>query len=242
LDLENALKAARPFLEAVENPHLVHVGAGQAGLGENRDEVLVDRIPKRTHYIGIGVGKRWNRNLMKLAAERSAGYYRQVNPDESLAWHGFDLLATLNTPRLLDVRVADKAGKATFLSETNMLSQGEEICAITRIDGRAGGVSPLMLPKQITVTGRIDGKPFSRTLTVRKVAGDAGYLPRAWAKLELDRLIADGAEKNKQRIIELSKASYVMSPFTSLLVLETDADYQRFKVDRGRKDHWAMYQ
>ena len=35
---------------------------------------------------------------------------------------------------------------------------------------------------------------------------------------------------------------YVMSPFTSLLVLETDADYERFKVDRGRKDHWAMYQ
>jgi len=26
---------------------------------------------------------------------------------------------------------------------------------------------------------------------------------------------------------------YVMSPFTSLWVLETDADYERFKVDRG---------
>src|SRR5207244_3881856 len=25
------------------------------------------------------------------------------------------------------------------------------------------------------------------------------------------------------------------------LVLETDADYERFKVDKGRKDHWAMY-
>src|SRR5262249_33284939 len=97
------------------------------------------------------------------------------------------------------------------------------------------------LQRQITVTGRFEGKPYSQTLDVRNVAGDAGYLPRAWAKLELDRLQADGAEKNKQRIIELSKASYVMSPFTSLLVLETDADYERFKVDRGRKDHWAMY-
>ena len=34
---------------------------------------------------------------------------------------------------------------------------------------------------------------------------------------------------------------YVMSPFTSLLVLETEAMYEQFKVDRGRKDHWAMY-
>src|SRR5437899_9853900 len=35
--------------------------------------------------------------------------------------------------------------------------------------------------------------------------------------------------------------SYVMTPYTSLLVLETEADYERFHVDRGRKDHWAMY-
>ena len=34
---------------------------------------------------------------------------------------------------------------------------------------------------------------------------------------------------------------YVMTPFTSLLVLENDAMYTQFKVDRGRKDHWAMY-
>ena len=34
---------------------------------------------------------------------------------------------------------------------------------------------------------------------------------------------------------------YVMTPFTSLLVLENEAMYKQFKVDRGRKDHWAMY-
>jgi tetratricopeptide (TPR) repeat protein len=34
---------------------------------------------------------------------------------------------------------------------------------------------------------------------------------------------------------------YVMTPYTSLLVLENEAMYKQFKVDRGRKDHWAMY-
>ena len=34
---------------------------------------------------------------------------------------------------------------------------------------------------------------------------------------------------------------YVMSPFTSLLVLEDEAMYEQFNVDRGRKDHWALY-
>src|SRR5262249_15513937 len=31
------------------------------------------------------------------------------------------------------------------------------------------------------------------------------------------------------------------TPFTSLLVLENDDLYTQYKVDRGRKDHWAMY-
>ena len=39
----------------------------------------------------------------------------------------------------------------------------------------------------------------------------------------------------------MSKAMYVMTPFTSLLVLENDQMYADFHVDRGRKDHWALY-
>src|SRR5262249_47799904 len=41
--------------------------------------------------------------------------------------------------------------------------------------------------------------------------------------------------------IALSKAMYVMTPFTSLLVLENEDMYKQYKVDRGRKDHWAIY-
>ncbi len=34
---------------------------------------------------------------------------------------------------------------------------------------------------------------------------------------------------------------YVMTPFTSLLVLENEEMNKQYKVDRGRKDHWVMY-
>ena len=50
---------------------------------------------------------------MKAAAEGTGGYFTQVNPDEPVAWRGFDLAMTLNTPRLLDVGVS--AGKRSFL-------------------------------------------------------------------------------------------------------------------------------
>ena len=115
------------------------------------------------------------------------------------------------------------------------MAQGEQLCAIARLDAAAE------MPKTIEITGQLDGKPQKWTLPVDGVAQQADYLPRTWAKLEIDRIVADGAEKNKARIIELSKAMYVMSPFTSLLVLENEEMYAQYHVDRGRKDHWAMY-
>ena len=73
------------------------------------------------------------------------------------------------------------------------------------------------------------------------MAPRAGYLPREWAKLEIDRLLGADAVKHKQEIVALSKAMYVMTPYTSLLVLEHEDLYKQYKVDRGRKDHWALY-
>src|SRR5262249_46490269 len=93
----------------------------------------------------------------------------------------------------------------------------------------------------VTVRGTLDRQAFERVLPVKDVAGRADYLPRTWARLEIDRLLAEDAAKHRERIIALSKAMYVMTPFTSLLVLENEDLYTQYKVDRGRQDHWAMY-
>lgn len=236
LDLEKSLLAAGGLARDLQNPHLLHVGALVPALGERRDDLLVKMVPENVRYLGIGIGKRWNRAFAKLAAERTGGFFTQINPDEPLPWRAFELLSTLNTPRLMQVRVVDAAEKAAFLSESLSLAQGEELCAVTRVDAKTG-----KLPEKVIVSGTVDGQPFVREVSVVDIAEEAGYLPRHWAKLEIDRLLAENAEANKKQIIALSMASYVMSPYTSLLVLETEADYQRFNVDRGRKDHWALY-
>ncbi len=235
LDLGQALSGAAPFLKGDKEAHLVHVGSGVAAMGERRDDVLAKRLPEGARYVGVGVGRRWNRNLMKLAAERTGGYFTQINPDEPVAWRAFDLSATLNTPRLLDATVTDKAGKATFLTFTNLAAQGEELCAVARVG--AGEA----LPEAVTVRGRLNGARFERELPVKGVTANVGHLPRTWARLEVERLLAEDALKNKDAVIGLSKAMYVMTPFTSLLVLENEEMYQQYKVDRGRKDHWALY-
>ena len=46
------------------------------------------------------------------------------------------------------------------------------------------------MPDSVTITGILDGKPWSRELSVKNVTEQADYLPRTWAKLEIDRLPA----------------------------------------------------
>jgi hypothetical protein len=235
LDLGKALAAVEPFLKAAKEPYLVHVGSGYSVLGETKADVLARRVPAGVRYVGVGVGKRWNRALMKAAAERGGGFFTQINPDEPVNWRSFELYSALTVPRLLGVKVVDNAEKAAFLSHTSAVAQGEEVCAVTRLEAGAA------LPEAVTITGTLDGKTFQRTLPVKDVAAGAGYLPRTWAKLEIDRLLAENAQANKPRIVQLSMASYVMTPYTSLLVLENEQMYAQYHVDRGRKDHWAMY-
>ncbi len=235
LDLAQAFEATEPYVQAAQNPVLVHIGSATPVLGERDVAALVRKVPQPARYVGVGVGKRWSRNLMKTAAARTGGYFTQINPDEQVAWRTFDLLSTLNTPRLLDLRVSGDGDQLDFLCYEDSLAQGEQLCAIVRCD------ADRTLPESLEVSGTLDGKRQQFTIPIGNPVEGADYLPRTWAKLEIDRLVALGSQEHRDQIVALSKAMYVMSPFTSLLVLENDQMYEQYNVDRGRKDHWALY-
>src|SRR5262249_23455910 len=197
LDLEQALTEAAALLKDGRNPHLVHVGTGIAAMGEQRQEKLLARLPDEVKYIGIGVGRRWNRALMKAAAEKTGGLFTQINPDEPLSWRTFELASTLNTPRMLGIKVSDSA-RNRWLPMTTLLSQGEELCAVCRLESRE-------LPETVHVEGFVGDKLAAEALPVKDVMKEAGYIPRTWARLEIDRLLAEDAAKHKKEIVELSK-------------------------------------
>src|SRR5262249_59961673 len=104
-------------------------------------------LPQKVRYVGVGVGKRWDRALMKAAAERTSGYFTQINPDEPLTWRSFDLASTLDTPRLHRIEVQDADGKATFLPYLTSLVQGEELAAVARVPEKEP------LPRAVRVSG-----------------------------------------------------------------------------------------
>ncbi|MBI3185640.1 MAG: hypothetical protein HYZ28_26170 [Myxococcales bacterium] len=92
------------------------------------------------------------------------------------------------------------------------------------------------------------GAPVKLSVGAAMISGDRAFasverplLARAWAQariaslLEQHERLADGPgerAKLKEQIVALSVQHRVLSPFTALLVLETEADYQRFQIDR----------
>jgi hypothetical protein len=72
-----------------------------------------------------------------------------------------------------------------------------------------------------------------------KIEGQEATRPlveRAWAKAKIASLLEDGGKDPaalRDRVVELSTRHRVLSPFTALLVLETDADYRRYGMDRA---------
>jgi autotransporter-associated beta strand protein len=220
-----------PLSESASSLVVVHLGSATPILGETDNAKLLAQLPSGCQYAGIGIGKRWNLPFARAAAAQTGGWFTRINPDESPGWRAFEFMSAMNAARLVEVKL--DGADWHLMSET--IAHGTELCAVAKLAKDAP------LPAQIRVSGTLRGQPWLRDLKLDTAPAPAGWLPRAWAKLELDRLAAAGAEKHRAEIVALSKSSYVMSPFTSLLVLENDAMYEQYKIDRGRKDHWAMY-
>ncbi|MDM8563443.1 hypothetical protein QUF54_08830, partial [Candidatus Marithioploca araucensis] len=79
-----------------------------------------------------------------------------------------------------------------------------------------------------------------KKLSLTSKSANPILLKREWVRARLDKLLdmEDNAQNKDMKsafhneIINLSVKERVMSPYTSLLVLETEADYRRYKIDR----------
>lgn len=90
-------------------------------------------------------------------------------------------------------------------------------------------------PLAVTVGGKKQPVAAADVVSV-----EGPLLERAWAQAKLSALAsqldqADGAPQKKElqaQAVALSTKYRVLCPYTALLVLETDADYARFNIDR----------
>jgi hypothetical protein len=243
-DLEGAIAAALEKLGPASDETetiLAYVGDGQATHGETRGAELAKRIGDRAKFVGVTLGDKTDTRLMQSLAVATGGLAVSATNGDDLAWRAFDLVATLNTPRILDLRATlvgsngSPVGGAVAYAPAQ-LAAGESADVIARLPRGSD-------PVRLSLAGMLDGKPWSADFPIAPRSSDASYLPRLWAQRRIDAvMIAEtDVEKQKAEVTRLGLENFLLTPFTSLLVLENDAMYKSFDVRRAATNDWARY-
>lgn len=225
-----------------EAPHILYVGDG---LTEGRSDLaragLRERLAGKATFVAAAIGDEVDLDLLGDLAAATGGLRVQIAAGADLGWQALDLAAALNTARLQDLRATLLGPGDVPLSgrthrSADSLADGEALVVLSRRTGPEGPD-----PTAILLEGRLAGAPWSQRLDLPPAARGARYVPRLWARAQIAADVRAGAEANKDEITALGLEHFLVTPFTSLLVLENEAMYQRFKVRRPPEDDWARY-
>lgn len=232
-NIAEGLKLMREWIErsGAANPHLIYLGDGLATDGAVTSHELAALLNPEVPFLGIAVGKKADMSFLREAANVTDGGAYLMNPDEDLNWRVFDLLASLNTPRLTGLSW-QLPEEVSGYGDRSSLAAGEALSLVMASEGE--------FPKELLLRGELEGLPWEKMISLEPSEEEASFIPRFWAQRHLEELLKDG-DRHRDEVVRLSKKHYVATPFTSLIVLENDKMYEDYKVEKGRSDHWAAY-
>jgi Ca-activated chloride channel family protein len=91
----------------------------------------------------------------------------------------------------------------------------------------------------VTIKGDVQGQPFVQSVEVELPKSDDSNpeIERMWAWKRVDQLLADARRKGEpsavvDEIVRLCEDFSIVSEYASFIVLENDAEYQRWKIER----------
>jgi tetratricopeptide (TPR) repeat protein len=208
-------------------------------------------------FHAVAVSSSFEPAVMKAIAAVGGGSLRQVTGSRGPQAVALDLLAEITQPALRDLRVEFRGlrvarvypeqlpnlplGTQQILLGRYLPDDRREPCEVI-VTGTQSGKPVRYAAKVSLPEGSVVGRQLSVVSGQLSVATNNGqrttdtgnsFIPRLWARMYLDALLEQGASPAvRDEIIALSEEYHIITPYTSLLVLESDADRERFKVKR----------
>lgn len=235
-DLGAMFSVALDLLHDGEQPAVIYIGDGRPTVGETRTAALTERLRRalgdsRARLFTLGVGHEANHPLLERLSQVGGGRSFRIDTAEQAVQEALRFVGMLKTPTITDLEIDAGAGlDQLFSTATGKLSEGDEVIVLAR--------SHHALPKTIAVKGRLAGEPFERTYEASTETGqEHAYIPVLWARAYLDRLMAEGIEENRGRIISLGLNYGLMTPLTSFLVLDSAEAYRQQGLEPPRRGY-----
>lgn len=194
---------------------------GLPTIGERNTDKLVNisRNAQGIRVFCFGVGFDVNTQLLDLMATENRGDRIYMHPKDDIKTILETFVVRLNAPLVGNPSVnIDNAITEIFPKNIPDIFNGQELIIFGRFKGEG--------ERTVTLKGNISGKEkeFSYKLNF-KHNNEYAFVPRLWATQKIDFLLDEIRRKGAQKelidhIVELSKKYGIVTPYTSLLIIE----------------------
>jgi ferric-dicitrate binding protein FerR (iron transport regulator) len=236
-DPSAAVSAARAAAGSLRGRELrvLYLGDGTPTVGPIRaahlETAVRGALPNgEGSVLAIALGADADMTSLAALARGGGGVVVPYVPGQKVVSAALDVLSTAYGVVLRDPEVELPPGLSQVTpARLDPIRAGGETLIVARMTGGSE------VSGSIRLRGRILDERFEQTYPVRIAASSSGgnaFVPRLFAAAKIAELEQAGGEVHKSTIIELSKRFAVASRFTSLLVLESEAMFKAFGLDR----------
>ncbi|MDB4962118.1 MAG: hypothetical protein JWP01_2117 [Myxococcales bacterium] len=232
-DVVQSIRSAAVLPASDREKWVLYISDGFSTTGFRRvadvERALTEVADKGVQVTTIGIGGDADLALLSAAARGGGGSYLAWVPGQSVQIAALSALESTNGAALRNATIELPSGLADVAPTVlPTVRSGEEVLIAARITGDVKG--------EVIVRGKIGGQPYEQKypleLKVSTAAGN-GFVPRLWATLAIEQMERRGEGDDRIKTIALSQGYGVMSRETSLLVLESQAMFDAFGVDRS---------
>ena len=231
--LEPALRTAYRAKDAARPLNVVVLSDGMTEPGERQTLLrLIAERPAGTRVFAIGVGNEVNRPLLEQLAQDAGGLAAFVSRGDDFNRQAQAFRRKLLRPVASDLEITLEGADAYDLEPQKLpgLFYGMPV----RLYGRYRSDGPVT----VRLRADVNGTPLERAVQI-EIPEDAENpeIERMWAWHRIDRLLADADRAGNRsaaidEIVRLGEGYSIVSEYTSFLVLENDAEYQRWQIER----------
>jgi Ca-activated chloride channel homolog len=211
------------------------------GLTEQRERQvllqLIARRPRNARVFCVGVGNDVNRPLLEQVAADAGGLASFVSAGDNLNRQARLFRQKVTQPVAAEVAIQITGVEVYDVEPQSIpnLYHGTPV----RLMGRYRGDGEA----EVTLRATVNGRPLEQTGILRFPREDPANpeIQRLWANHRIDALLKEadrvGSRENvRGEIVRLGEAFSIVTEYTSFLVLENDAEYQRWKIARHNLD------
>lgn len=239
-DLFVAVQAARSAIGNTKGKELriLYLGDGTPTVGPTRPATIEAAVKQALpagdgSLIAVALGNDADTTTLSAMARGGGGVMMPYVPGQRVSAAALDVLSAAYGSMLSDVQVELPAGLVQVTpSQMDSIPAGGEGFIYARM-------TQPNVKGNVTLRGRVNGDKFEQAypadITATSDAGNA-FVPRLFAASKIDDLERGGRVEEKESIVALSQKFAVASRFTSLLVLESEAMFKAFGLERSSVD------